>query len=79
MVENIMKNLAGNIPHAGPMRWIHAAFAQQDNSLFALSKPNAIVNSAGTVLGKVRRNAAGLANLPPSATREALKYAVVFQ
>ena len=35
MAENMMENLAGNIPHAGPMRWIHAAFAQQDNSISA--------------------------------------------
>lgn len=35
MAENMLENLAGNIPHAGPMRWIHAAFAQKDNSISA--------------------------------------------
>lgn len=29
------ENLAGNIPHVGPMRWLHSAFAQQDTSITA--------------------------------------------
>lgn len=35
MAENAGENLAGNIPHAGPMRWLSSAFAQQDNSISA--------------------------------------------
>ncbi len=35
MAENAGENLAGNIPHAGPMRWLSSAFAKQDNSISA--------------------------------------------
>lgn len=35
MGENMGENLAGNIPHAGPMRWLSSAFAQQDNTITA--------------------------------------------
>lgn len=28
------ENLAGNIPHLGPMRWLNVAYAQPDGSIF---------------------------------------------
>ncbi len=33
MAENLAENLAGNIPHIGPMRWLNVAYAQPDGGI----------------------------------------------